>query len=64
MASLIHRSFYLSLPGSIIALGHRCSRRGLINRYHRRHAGTHDAVVRVRNGCKHALATANFTDRP
>ena len=64
MASLIHRSSYLFLPSSIITLGHRCSRRCLFNRYRCHHAGTHDVAVRVRHGCKQALAAANFIGHP
>jgi len=64
MASLIHHSSYLFLPGSIIALGHICSRRRLFNRYRRHHAGTRDAAMRVRHGCKHVLAATDFTGHP
>ena len=64
MASLIHRSSYLFLPGSVIALGHRCSRHHLFNRYYRYHVGTRDAAVRIRHGCKHTLTATNFTGRP
>jgi len=63
-ANLIHRSSYLFLPSSIITLGHRCSRHHLFNHYHRYHAKTRDAIVRVCHGCKHALAAANFIGHP
>ena len=36
----------------------------LFNRYHRHQVGIRDAAVRVRHGCKQALAAANFIGHP
>ena len=64
MTSLIRYSSYLFLPSSIIALGQRCSRRYLFNRYRCRHAGTRNTAVRVRHGYKHTLTAADLTGGP
>jgi len=49
MASHIHCS-YLLLSWSVIALGHKCSRRRLFNRYCRHRTGTRHRTERARHG--------------
>jgi len=59
--SPIHRSSYLLLRWSIVALGRRCSRRSLVHHYRCHLVGTCDCTTRTHHGRELQLAAADLS---